>query len=304
MPPVKHDLPRYERPMETATSSVSGDASSALGPIIPIAELEQALASSDLSEGGKALARGLLAVGGPANFAGGGIGLDYARLLKTAVRPEYLGAHVREVAAHLWQEGIDLLMVPGMSGYPVGAMYATVAEIPAVLLKKEHSRNDDPAHGYPMGSFIIPSYTGDADVVMSADLAAMQDIVDAVVAGQVAMQVDTERLTMTLRIAGADDIIDKATMSRAVSDSALVLGKAAIQSALDRYREATGDRRPTDSSVTVAAWVTPLIKGYNRPDVFLRQWFGLTPMAGLTITGLRLDPPAIGIKGLGVVVLA
>jgi hypothetical protein len=31
------------------------------------------------------------------------------------------------------------------------------------------------------------------------------------------------------------------------------------------------------------------------------RWFGIVPFAGLNVTGVHLDPPAIGIDGLGVV---
>ena len=54
----------------------------------------------------------------------------------------------------------------------------------------------------------------------------------------------------------------------------------------------------------MVAWVTPLIKGYNRPQEHLQRWFGIDPFAGLNITSVHLDPPAIGIEGLGVVAFA
>lgn len=129
--PAMH-LPRYERPREEAV------AASTLHPdaVIPYGQAERAIAASSLSPGARSLLRGLLRVGCVRIFPGGGAGIEYGALLKTAARPDYLAAHVQEVAAHLQQRRADLLMVPGMSGYPVGSMYAIASGIPAVLLKK------------------------------------------------------------------------------------------------------------------------------------------------------------------------
>lgn len=290
-------LPRYERPHESvrAMEPVEIDA------LIPRTELEAAIAGSSLSAGAADLVRGLVRLARPAMFGGGGAGIEYGSLLKTACRPEYLGEHIREVADHLRDRQVDLLMVPGMSGYPVGAMYSVGAGVPAVLLKKQKHRPElDPA-SFPPGAFVIPSYTGDGDVVMSADLDAMQDVIDDIVRRQIGHQAGLASLGLSLRVAGADDIIDKATMSQAVSESALVLGKAAITAAVQRYREESDDPRPVGIDVQVVAWVTPLIKGYNGPHEHLMRWFGITPFAGLNVTGVHLDPPAIGIEGLGVI---
>jgi len=287
-------LPRYERPLEVPTPP----APLADGEFVPYDELDRALASASLTEGGRDLLRGLLRLGRTAMFAGGGAGIEYGSLLKTAARPKYIAAHVREAAAHLQEQRVDLLVVPGMSGYPVGSMYAIVSGIPAVLLKKQRHAPDGL---YPPGSFLIPSYTGDHDVVMSADLAATQDIVDEILSAQLAAQADAETLAFTLRVAGADDIIDKATMSQAVSESAMIVGSAAIARFAARHRALTGDHRPVTESVEVVAWVTPLIKGYNGPHEHLRRWFGITPFAGLNVTSLHLEPCAIGVEGIGVV---
>jgi hypothetical protein len=302
---MSDSLPRYERPKEAPSAPVPLD----LATLIPASALEDALAASALSEGGKALARGLIRLGRPAMFGGGGAGIEYGSLLKTAARPDYIAAHVREVADHLHERQVDLLMVPGMSGYPVGAMYSIASGVPAVLLKKQRYEQhhespqggESPDGGYPPGAFVIPSYTGDADVLISADLTSVQDIVDTVLREQLGAQAGRERLAFSLRVAGADDIIDKATMSQAVSDSALIVGKAAIRSFVERYRTDSGDQRPVSDSVEVVAWVTPLIKGYNRPHEQLQRWFGITPFAGINVTSVHLDPPAIGIEGLGVV---
>ena len=75
-------------------------------------------------------------------FPGGGAGIEYGGLLKTAARPDYIAAHVQEAADHLRERQADLLLVPGMSGYPVGAMYALAPDTPALLLKK--SKLDEP----------------------------------------------------------------------------------------------------------------------------------------------------------------
>ncbi|MBA3336813.1 MAG: hypothetical protein H0T49_04570 [Chloroflexia bacterium] len=296
--PLMNALPRYNRPHETA-APVPISPSDAL---IPFAAAEAAIATSALSEGGRNLALGLLRLGCIKAFAGGGVGIEYGGLLKTAARPEYLAAHVAEAAAHLRERRIDLLLVPGMSGYPVGAMYSVVSGIPAVLLKKNKLDPGAPnALAYPEGAFVIPSYTGEGEVVISADLDAVQEIVDGIVAPQLAAQTATAAPVLTLRAAGADDIIDKATMSQAVSDSALVVGRAAIADFIRRHREATGDPRPIDARVDVVAWVTPIIKGYNDPHAHLWRTFGLRPFAGINVTGVQLDPPALGIEGLGII---
>ena len=147
-------LPRYERPHE----EWSPEPAIARPTCLAVSEVEAAIAASPLSEGSRALARGLLRLGTARVFAGGGIGIEYGSLLKTAARPEYIGGHVAEAAAHLRRRRVDLLLVPGMSGYPVGAMYSVVSGIPAVLLKKV--RLDDGQQTYPAGAFVIPSYTG------------------------------------------------------------------------------------------------------------------------------------------------
>ena len=294
-------LPRYERPREAPLP----DAPLADAGVIPFERSDAAIAASDLSEGSKRLVRGLLRLGGVREFPGGGIGIEYGSLLKTAARPEYVGAHVAEAAAHLRERRVDVLMVPGMSGYPIGAMYAVVAGIPAVLLKKAKLQGEPPQPGtYPPGSFAIPSYTGEGDVVISADLAAVQDIVDGIVAPQLDAQHDVAEPTLSLRVAGADDIIDKATMSQAVSESALVVGRAAIAACVERRRRATGDRRPVTAAVEVVAWVTPLIKGYNRPHEHLARTCGVVPFAGVNATSVHLRPQAIGVEGVGVLAFA
>lgn len=288
-------LPRYERPLEAAAPP---DATPA-GDRIAVDQVAAAIAASSLSEGGKRLLGGLLRVGTTAIFPGGGVGLEYGGLLKTASRPEYVGAHVAEAAAHLRARQVDVLLVPGMSGYPIGAMYAIVAGIPAVLLKKMKLDEHDP-QPYPDGAFVIPSYTGDGDVVMSADPAAVDDIVESVVHKQLAAQADHAEPKLTLRVGGADDIIDKATMSQAVGESAFVIGGSALARSVARHRHATGDCRLISTKVAVVAWVTPLIKGYNRPQDHLRRMFQIEPFAGINVTSVHLAPPAIGIDGVGI----
>lgn len=290
-------LPRYERPREEVRDAPPVDVASC----IAFGDCERAIEESSLSAGSRALARGLLRLGSTRNFGGGGVGIEYGSLLKTAVRPDLLGDHVREAAEHLRNLKVDVLLVPGMSGYPVGAMYSLAAEVPAVLLKKVKFWAEAPA-SYPPGAFVIPSYTGDGDVVMHADQDAFQDIVDVVARRHLEDQAESLSPKIVLRVAGADDIIDKATMSHAVSESALVVGQAAVENFLRRYRSDTGDERRIDVEVRVVTWVTPLIKGYNRPVEYMRRTVGVTPFAGLTVTSVHLNPAAIGIAGLGVVV--
>ena len=286
-------LPRYTRPREGAFA----------GPpeaIIPFARCGDAIDDSTLSPGSRALLRGLLRIGTTRNFPGGGSGIEYGGLLKTAARPDYIAAHVQEAAAHLHEHQADLLLVPGMSGYPVGAMYALAAGTPALLLKKSRLGDANP-NAYPAGAFVIPSYTGEGDVVMHADPAAVEDIVATIVARKLADQAASPSIDLELRVAGADDIIDKATMSQAVSESAVVIGEAAMSRCLARHRARTGDQRPAEIHVSVVAWVTPLIKSYNRPREHLWQSFKLQPFAGLDLYAVYLDPPAIGVTGVGAV---
>jgi hypothetical protein len=134
---------------------------------------------------------------------------------------------------------------------------------------------------------------------MHADPAAVDDIIATIVARKLAEQVDQPVIELELRVAGADDIIDKATMSQAVSESAVVIGEEAIGRCLARHRAKTGDSRMANIRVSVVAWVTPLIKSYNRPREHLWQTFKLQPFAGLDLYAVHLDPPAIGVTGLG-----
>jgi hypothetical protein len=224
-------------------------------------------------------------------------------LLKTAARPEYIAGHVQEAARHLRETQADLLLVPGMSGYPVGAMYALAAQIPALLLKKTRLDDANP-NPYPTGAFVIPSYTGEGEVVMHADPAAVADIAQSLVERKLAEQADRREIEIELRVAGADDIIDKATMSQAVSESAVVVGNSALQNAIARHRARTCDGRPIATRVSVVAWVTPLIKSYNRPHEHLWNLIRLRPFAGVEVASIHLDPPAIGVSGIGVLAFA
>ncbi|MFM9108316.1 MAG: hypothetical protein ACKOWF_16640 [Chloroflexota bacterium] len=287
------DLPRYRRRAEEAAVAAAPP-----GAALPWEQAAAAVAAAPLTPGGRALLLALLRSGAARVFPGGGAGIEYGSLLKTAARPEDVAEHVREAAAHLNARGIDLLLVPGMSGYPIGAMYALASGIPALLLKKSKLTAAE-AETYPPGAFVIPSYTGEGDVVMSADPAAVADIVGRICERQLAAQPGEGPATLALRCAGADDIIDKATMSQAVGESAVVIGQTAMADWIARHRAETGDRRPIATRVELAAWVTPLIKGYNHPQQQLREWFGIEPFAGVNVTGLSLDPPAIAVDGVG-----
>jgi hypothetical protein len=290
-------LRRYERPHE----AIEGESSPEPVEVIAYRDVAARLRESSLTPGSQAMLLGLLRLGRTAMFPGGGAGIEYGSLLKTAARPDHVGLHVQEAATHLREQRVDLLVVPGMSGYPVGAMYSVMSGIPAVLLKKQRHLPGADTTRYPAGSFLIPSYTGDGDVVMSADPPAMQDIIDCILRPQVEAQAGAGELKLTIRVAGADDIIDKATMSQAVSESALIVGKAAAERFVEHLRFRTGETRPATVDVQVVAWVTPLIKGYNRPHEHLHRWFGISPFAGLNVTSVHLDPPALGIEGVGVV---
>ncbi len=289
-------LPRYTRPHEDVAAAPADT-------IIPFAQTDSAIADSVLSEGSRALLQGLLRIGTACVFPGGGAGIEYGGLLKTAARPEYIAGHVAEAADHLRQQRVDLLLVPGMSGYPIGAMYALAAGIPALLLKKSRL-GDEPPNAYPTGAFVIPSYTGEGDVVMQADPAAVADIAATILARKMGEQAGQPSVEIELRAAGADDIIDKATMSTAVGESALAIGDAVMRDWIVRHRARTGDDRPISAKVSMVAFVTPLIKVYNHPYDHLRQAFGLRPFAGIDVTGVCLDPPAIGVAGVGTVAFA
>lgn len=291
-------LPRYERPQERPQ-----DAPTISGSPIPWADVAAAVRASSLTPGSAGLLLGLLRTGTTRVFPGGGVGIEYGSLLKTAVHPADVAGHVGEAAAHLRERRVDLLLVPGMSGYPIGSLYALASGVPAILLKKSKLTAAE-AEAFPPGAFVIPSYTGDGDVVMSADPAAVADIVGAICARQLAAQPQVERPEIVLRCAGADDIIDKATMSRAVGESAVAIGRTAAAAWLEAHRREVGDQRPVEVRVEVAAWVTPLIKGYNRPQDHLRRFFGIEAFAGVNVTGLSLDPPALEVEGVGLVAFA
>jgi hypothetical protein len=237
-------------------------------------------------------------LGKTATYRGGGIGLDYAGLLKTAVRPDILGSHVAEAAAVLRDARVDLLIVPGMSGFPIGTMYAMAADLPALLLRKEPVHADHVERTMPPGAFILPSYTSAGEVVMSADPLALLDITGAIFDRQ-ALATEGESIPLRLRVAGADDIIDKATMARAVSESARHLGRFALEAFRRDWHDRTGDRRPVTLDVEMVTWVTPLLKAYNRPDEQLARVVERPAFAGLRITGIYTAPKAVGIEGVG-----
>lgn len=292
--PAPASLPRYQRTPETPRPAEL----EAVDHIVPWEQAADAVERSSLSPGSRALLLGLLRTGSARMFPGGGAGIEYGSLLKTAARPDDLAGHIQEAAAHFRSKRVDLLVVPGMSGYPIGAMYALAGGLPAILLKKSKLTAAE-AETYPPGAFIIPSYTGEGDVVMSADPVAALDIVGLHCARQTGAQAGEDRVTLTLRCAGADDIIDKATMSQAVGESAVVVGETAIDHWIARHRERTGDDRPIERQVELVAWATPLIKLYNNPQKLLQRWFGLEAFAGVSVTGLHLDPPAIEVQGAG-----
>jgi hypothetical protein len=281
---------RYERSAEQPGATTPG-------PLIPVAGRKAAIAASSLTPGGRALATALLRTSRPRIFPGGGLGIEYGALLKTAARPDLLAPHIAEVVDHLRAAQIDILFVPGMSGYPIGAMYSQASGIPALLLKKQPYPPSDETE-YAPGSFVIPSYTGSGDTLISADTAAAADILAGIVDRQLAEQIDDPWIEITVRIAGADEIIDKATMATAITETAPVFCRAVIEDLLIARRDQIG-ARAVAVGISVATWVTPLLKGYNGAAETLQSRCGITPFAGVTITSLHIDPPAIGIEGIG-----
>jgi hypothetical protein len=282
---------RYERTAEQAHPA-------APDRIIPVTERDAAIAGSGLSDGGKALVKALLRTSRPRVFPGGGLGIEYGALLKTAARPDLLAPHIAEVVDHLRNAQIDILFVPGMSGYPIGAMYSQASGIPALLLKKQ-PYPPTPETELAPGAFVIPSYTGSGDTLISADTTAAADILAGIVDRQLAEQAESLRVEITVRIAGADEIIDKATMATAITETAPIFCRAVIEDLLVTRREQIR-QRAVAVGISVDAWVTPLLKGYNGAAEILQSRCGIAPFAGVTITSLHVDPPAIGIAGIGV----
>lgn len=284
-------VPRYERAPEPPTGAAPGH-------IVPIEERADAIARSRLGPGSRALVDALLRTSWPCVFPGGGLGIEYGALLKTAARPDLLAPHIAEVVAHLRAAAIDVLFVPGMSGYPIGAMYSQASGIPALLLKKQPFPPAEDAE-YAPGSFVIPSYTGGHDTLISADPFAARDMLAVIVDRQLANQADQKRIAIRVRVAGADEIIDKATMATAITETAPVFCRSVIDGLLAERQHVLAGRQVT-VDVTVAAWVTPILKGYNHAAETLRSRCHVEPFAGITITSVHVDPPAIGIEGIGV----
>jgi hypothetical protein len=290
------NLRRYERPIE----AVSTAAHIAHEDAIAFSQAGDALAASPLSPGSRKLLLALLRTGSTRIFEGGGLGIEYGSLLKTATRPDEIGDHILEAAAHLTEHKVDVLLVPGVSGYPVGAMYSLAAGIPAILLKKQKLNDAGRQQAdFPPGSFVIPSYTGEGEMVMSADLDAVCDIVASIVAPQFHEQRNQATVHLSIRCAGADDIIDKAVMALAISECAPLVGRPALDLAIQRHRRLTGDNRTITTRIDVVAWVTPLIKSYHQPQALLKRKIGIEPFAGISVTSVHVDPCAIGIEGAG-----
>jgi hypothetical protein len=88
-------------------------------------------------------------------------------------------------------------------------------------------------------------------------------------------------------------------MATAITETAPVICRSVIEDLLVARRDQIG-RRAVAVGNSVDAWVTPLLKGYNGAAGILRSRCGITPFAGVTITSLHVDPPAIGIEGIGV----
>ena len=292
-------LRRYARPVESppAIATLSPETR------VPFARTSSCIATSQLSDGSRDLLRGLLRTGRTKVFPGGGIGIEYGSLLKTAVRPDYLAGHVREVVEHLREVEVDLLIVPGMSGYPVGSVYAIAAGIPAILLKKQKS-SADPDALYPPGSFVIPSYTGEGDVVISADHEAVVDILASILERRLMAMAGEPNPVVELRAAGSRRHHRQGDDGPRDHRSAPLFCQAALDEAVTRYRAETGDERPIQARVDVVSWVTPIIKAYNAPDEHLKHHFGITPFAGIWVTSVHLDPCAIGVEGAGVLAFA
>ena len=195
MPRGDHRPPRYQRPAESAAPLVPSR------EVTPAADHDAAIEASSLSDGSRTLLRGLMRLGRTAMYSGGGVGLDYAGLLKTALRPDILRLHVDEAVAVLREQQIDLLLVPGMSGFPIGTMYAMGAGIPAQLLRKEPWRGEGRERTLPPGSFTLPSYTSAGEVLMTEDPIALIDITDGIFRGQVEHHKGDGPFQLSLRVA-------------------------------------------------------------------------------------------------------
>src|SRR5688572_3820177 len=88
---------RYERSLEVDSTNIRSDPDS----LVPFPNAPDHLNRSGLSTGSIRLLLGLLRTGTTRVFPGGGIGIEYGSLLKTAARPDDVGEHVQEVAEHL-----------------------------------------------------------------------------------------------------------------------------------------------------------------------------------------------------------
>lgn len=286
------DLGRYVRAAEVPRQFTIDNQS-----IIPFTEAQPAIEASSLSQGSKDLLSGLLQIGSAKVFPGGGVGIEYGGVLKTMTRPDIIKEHIREAADHLREKEVELLYAPGMSGFPYAAMVSLESGISSVLLKK--SKHDtDPSH-FPPGSFIIPSYTGEGTVMIAPDMHGVQQAVDTILSTK--LKEEPERTEIIISQAGADDIIDKATMSTALCEMTDVTTRAAVDHFFHRYfLQHPFDTRIFDVSINTVAFVTPLMKGYNKPHDELERKFGFKPFAGVTINSLHLEPPAIGIEGIGI----
>ena len=95
----------------------------------------------------------------------------------------------------------------------------------------------------------------------------------------------------------------RVTPVTAITETAPTFCRAVIDDLLDARAEQIRDR-PVSFDVSVQTWVTPLLKGYNGAAEILQSRCGITPFAGVTITSLHVDPPAIGIEGIGVLACA
>lgn len=134
--------------------------------------------------------------------------------------------------------------------------------------------------------------------MISADISAARDILRTLIDRQLIAQQRDLEVHVSVLIGGADEIIDKATMATAITENAPIFVRAVVDELL-AHRSSEIGNRSIEIDCRVVAWATPLIKTYNNADSTLRERFGIAPLAGVAITGIQIDPPAIGIAGLG-----
>lgn len=275
-------LPRYIRPAETRPPKIATDS------IIPFSRVKEAIRNSQLTPGGEGLLIEILSNGGIVNFGPGNPGVFYPTLKSEENLPLHAVAHhINEVSDHLHANKVDLLFIPKNSGVPIGRRCAKQAEIVPIFLDKLEPSDD--GNLYPPGSFVIPSYTGEGERVMSPPTAVLEEAVFGIMESQL-----RKGQHVIIRQTAYDDMGDKWTMGEAIRKHSA----EAIHAAVVKYLK----ENPVRQDVTVStAWqpmAVTLAKYYTTPTDQVVRKIGALPLVGLPITEIDLERQAIGILGV------